>query len=106
MDRAQSPRPIGSAYDAYNANLLSAPIAEYTGDQKPNPSPPAAQPQTAQCGLENRGDTRAKYREQGNPPSRAKANSIREFEVSEDKPQNHIAPITIQTRAPPSLSPN
>src|SRR5207247_5387290 len=61
---------------------------------------------TAQAGVAKRGLTCLKSREPGGPPSRAKANNIREFEVTDDNPQNHMAPITIQPSAsairPPS----
>ena len=51
-------------------------------------------------------DTRASHDDTGAPPSRAKANSMREFDVTDDSPQNHMAPITIHTSAPPSRAPS
>src|SRR5258706_5240846 len=66
----------------------------------------ATHAQTAQAGVRKRSLTRARRPAPGGPPSRANANSIREFEVTDDSPQNHIAPITIHTIAPPSRPPS
>src|SRR3954470_17797856 len=55
--------------------------------------------QTAQAGVAKRGLTRLRSWAPGGPPSRAKANSIRELEVTDDSPQNHMAPTTIQLKA-------
>src|SRR5687768_13785958 len=61
---------------------------------------------TATCGLWKRGDTRASHPDAGIPPSRANANSMRELEVTEASPQNHIAPMASHTSAPPSRAPS
>src|SRR5258708_12086126 len=68
VDRAQSPRPIGSAYDAYSANVLSATTAEYTWVHSPIPSAAKAQAQTPQCGLKNRDTARPASPTPAHPP--------------------------------------
>src|SRR5687768_16657649 len=70
------------------------------------PKAAATDTQMATCGLRKRGDTRARCAEPGSPPSRAKAKSIRELDVTEDSPQNHMAPMAIHTSAPPSAGPS
>ena len=62
----------------------------------------AAETQMATAGLLKRGSTLAIRFENGRPPSRAKAKSIRELDVTDDSPQNHTAPIATHTSAPPS----
>src|SRR5581483_2261590 len=66
----------------------------------------ATQAQTAYVGVRKRSLTVASSAEPGVPPSRANANSMREFDVTVDNPQNHMAPITIHTITPPSRAPS
>ena len=97
---------IGSPYEAYSAMVLSATIAEYASAQSATASAAPALVQTATHGLRNRGETVASFGENGSPPSRAKAKSIREFEVTLERPQNHIAAIAIRTSPFPSRAPS
>src|SRR6266516_6670064 len=83
----------------------SATIAEYASDQRATSSAIDAEVQTAKWGLRNRGETDASFCANGRPPSRAKANSIRELDVTLESPQNHIAAIATQTRAFPPCAP-
>src|SRR2546428_13577195 len=81
-------------------------MAEYAPDHAAHRGAMAAEIQTATWGLRYRGETLARCRENGNPPSRAKANSMRELEVTLDRPQNHIAAMATHTRAFPSKEPS
>src|ERR687885_718130 len=83
----------------------SATIAEYASAQSATISAMVAEVQTAKCGLRKRGDTEARRRANGRPPSRAKAKSMREFDVTLESPQNHIAAIATQTSALPRRGP-
>src|SRR5205823_3441832 len=85
--------------------VLRATIAEYAGVQRATASAAAAETQTATWGERNRGETRETYPEKGRPPSRAKAKSMREFEVTLERPQNHIASMASPTRPPPRRGP-
>src|SRR5258708_31834372 len=84
----------------------SATIAEYASAQSATASAAAALVQTATWGLRKRGETLESALENGSPPSRAKAKSIREFEVTLERPQNHIAAMAMQTSALPSRAPS
>src|ERR671935_1290190 len=84
----------------------SATIAEYASDQRATSSAIDAEVHTAKCGLRKRGETEASFSAKGNPPSRAKANSIRELDVTLERPQNHIAAIATQTSAFPPRAPS
>src|SRR5260370_32405377 len=86
--------------------LLRATIAEYAPDQSATASAAAAETQTATCGLLKRGETEASAAEKGSPPSRANANSMRELEVTLERPQNHIAAMAIHTSAEPVRPPS
>src|ERR1041385_7744098 len=61
---------------------------------------------TAAAGVRERRLTPAQSPENGKPWSRAKAKTIREVDVTHDRPQNHIASVTIQStvlaKPPPS----
>src|SRR5512145_623088 len=81
-------------------------MAEYAPDHTATPNAATTDTQTAMWGLRNRAETFASCVEAGVPPSRAKAKSILEFEVTEESPQNHIAPITVHASAPPTASPS
>src|SRR2546423_14797942 len=85
--------------------VLSGAIAGEAPDQGATANAAAAEIHTATCGERYRGETAATCREKGRPPSRAKANSMREFEVTEESPQNHIATMATQTSAPPARVP-
>src|SRR5262245_55482059 len=84
----------------------SATIAEYALAHSATPNAATTDTQIATCGLLKRGDTRATAAEAGKPPSRANAKSMRELDVIDDKPQNHIAPSTTHRIALPSHSPS
>src|SRR5258708_39700135 len=86
--------------------VLSATIAEYAPDQSATASAAAAETQTATCGLLKRGEREASAAEKGSPPSRANANSMRELEVTLERPQNHIAAMAIHTSAEPVRPPS
>src|SRR5256885_11783344 len=85
--------------------VLRATIPEYAGVQRATARAEAAETHTATWGDRNRGETRETYPEKGSPPSRAKAKSMREFEVTLERPQNHIASIATPTRPPPRRGP-
>src|SRR6267142_59916 len=84
----------------------SAVMASYASDQRATRNAIPAETQTATCGLRKREETEAICREKGSPPSRADAKSMREFEVTLESPQNHIAANATQTRAFPRTGPN
>src|SRR4051812_12791569 len=86
--------------------VLRATIAEYAGVQRATARAAAAETQTATWGDRNLGETLDTSPENGSPPSRAKAKSMRELEVMLERPQNHIASMAIPTRAPPSRDPS
>src|SRR5229473_128931 len=86
--------------------VLSATMAEYASDQSATSSAAAAEVQIAKCGLRKRGVTDESCGEKGRPPSRAKAKSMRELEVTLERPQNHIAAMAMQTSAFPSRAPS
>src|SRR5258708_2961248 len=81
--------------------VLRATMAEYASAQSATRSAMAALIHTATCGLRKRGETEATAEEKGSPPSRAKAKSMRELEVTLERPQNHIASIATPTSAFP-----
>src|SRR5712691_7474892 len=81
--------------------VLSATMAEYASDQSATSSAAAAEVQIAKCGLRKRGVTDESCGEKGKPPSRAKAKSMRELEVTLESPQNHIAAMAMSTSALP-----
>src|SRR5262249_25276860 len=97
---------MGIPYDAYSASVDSAVITVYASAQSPTASAAVADVHTATCGLWKRGDTCATNRDPGSPPSRANANSMRELDVTDDRPQNHIAPMTTHRPAAPRRSPS
>src|SRR3954463_12690697 len=86
--------------------VLRATIAEYAGAQSASRKAAAAEIQTATWGERKVGETRATAFENGRPPSRANAKSMRELEGTLERPQNHIATIAPSTRAPPSRCPS
>src|SRR5688500_11817426 len=63
----------------------------YTGVYAVNATAAAATPQTATGGVRNRGDTCRTARENGSPPSRAKANAIRDADVTVASPHRYCA---------------
>src|SRR5205807_2247767 len=71
-------------------------MVEYTGVYAVNRTEGRATPQIATGGVRNRGETRRTAAENGSPPSRAKANAIREAEVTVASPHRYCA-----TTAPP-----
>src|SRR5438045_202157 len=84
----------------------SATIAEYASDHRATRNAIDAEVQTAKWGLRNRGDTEASLCANGSPPSRAKAKSMRELDVTLERPQNHMAAIATQTSAFPPRAPS
>src|SRR5215217_6033471 len=80
-------------------------MAAYASAHSATTPEPATDTQTATAGLRKRGDTWASHFDAGRPLSRAKANSMRELDVTEDRPQNHMAPMATHTSAPPSAGP-
>ena len=84
----------------------SATIAEYASDHRATRNAIDAEVQTAKWGLRNRGETEASLCANGSPPSRAKAKSMRELDVTLERPQNHIAAIATQTSAFPPRAPS
>ena len=66
--------------------------------RRPTPPPPPASGSAARHA--------GRCRAAGVPPSRAKAKSMREFEVTDDSPQNHMAPSTSHTSARPATPPS
>src|SRR5438094_6381264 len=85
--------------------VLIETITLYAFDQSASTNAIATHTHTDHAGVLNRSLTDARSRAPGGPPSRAKANSMREFDVTDDSPQNHIAPITIHRSTSASRPP-
>src|SRR4051812_4121258 len=83
-----------------------ATMTAYASDQSATAKAATVDVQIATWGLLYFAETLATNDDAGSPPSRANANSMREFEVTDESPQNHIAPITTHTKAPPSRAPS
>src|SRR5690349_18227856 len=84
------------------------PRASATGSWAATPQPmhksaivhaPRADATTPFAGVLHLSDTVASQFEPGTPPSRAKAKSMRELDVTDARPQNHIAPMAVHVSA-------